>query len=179
MFRIVVFTVTYFLLSLCLGCSAPQTETPLAESSRIIPETQMPVSKESKEGLFQTLVSIEDMNQSVKLFLSENSANDFRIGHSFTILIANTTEFVFVRLLKPTFYVFEEDAWHEIEDFTNYDVVQETIEPGGFSMLSGLPVPSKYDGPVEVRVVLTGDLVDENSNIVRLAGAYIDIMLQP
>lgn len=173
-----------FLLLSCWGCAfSPATQIPPALP--VPSETLQPPTAEngnSKETLFQTLIPVADMNRSILFSTPENLNNDFHIGNSLVILVENTTEYDFIHpySMKPEIYAHEAGSCSQIENFGNYiDPGPETIEPSGFSVVNALPKPLKYDEPIEVRIVVVGDLVDENGNVVRTAGAYIDVLLEP
>lgn len=122
------------------------------------------------------------MNQSLQISTPESLNNDFKIGRSVRVLVENTTEFNFVHpsALKPDIFAFGVDTWEAIDNIMNYvGQEKEIIEAHGLSVATILPKPLKYDEPIEIRIVVVGILVDETGNVVKQAGAYIDVVLEP
>jgi len=169
-----------FILSCCLfipvfsGCTpvTPKNET-IYENATSIPE---------KEQTFRHLVPIEDMNISIKLSIPIEWNNDLRLGKAISMEVENTSDnnFKYPFIEGPKVYAYIDENWIEIENSANYVGTFENIVKAHSFLIAGVaPNPPQLDKEIELRIVLTGHLVDENGNELKRAGAYIDINLGP
>ncbi len=68
----------------------------------------------------------------------------------------------------------------EIENLGTYTGPEEfKIKPHDATLSSAFPVPDNLEQAIEIRIVVTGHLEGENSEFIRLAGAYVDVTLKP
>jgi hypothetical protein len=110
-----------------------------------------------------------------------------RIGHIFDLLLQNQSdEPIWVAWdQNPRVFVYSADAhdWVEVPDRVVHMSEGELLDARGqglWAIILGIkPLLGVADAPVEVRVVVTGQVVSRGTPAAEQVGAYLDVVLEP
>lgn len=164
--------ITMLIASVLMGCSLNQTSLKERQFNQIFPSVIM-----------NTYLNIEDIRD------AEGKITSYTTRDTIDIIFYNVSkdniEFQRDKGIRIFIYDDKEGNWIEIKDNKIYyddNIVitppRTSINPG-FGGISFIPKISNRDQPINLRVVVIGQIVKGGLPTGQLVGAYIDLDLKP
>jgi hypothetical protein len=144
----------------------------------------------SKEQAFAdiTPVPYHDLNDKHRVTIPPG-LNDFKFGNSIKLELVNETQYPieFPSDFGITLYYYDESSnkWVEINNIVDYlpfgnkELLPTRKDDSGGLWFSVYPDVQDFSKPITIRILMVGELVDEESSNEVLVGAYIDVTLVP
>jgi len=144
----------------------------------------------SKEQGFADIIPVpyHDLNDIIRLTIPPG-LNDFKYGNSIELELVNESQYPieFPSDFGINLYYYDEtsEKWVEINNIVVYlplgnkELLPTTKDdPGGLG-LTMYPEIQDFSKPITIRILMVGELADEESSNEVLVGAYIDVTLVP
>ena len=146
-----------------------------------------PKALQSKEAAFSRIVPLSEMNTRLKFMALDSSEKPYKIGSSIELALENTSS---NRVIFPSDYgikifTYQNGKWISINNLTKYipegntQVSPKGPDNPGIIGVGFFPDLSNDGRPIELRVVVIGDVYEGENPTGEKASAYIDITLQP
>lgn len=149
-----------------------------------------PPSLSSKEQAFADIIPVpyHDLNDLFRLTIPPG-LNDFKFGNSIHLELVNESqypiEFPSDFGINLSYYDETSKKWGEINNIVVYlplgnkELLPTTKDGPGGPGLTVYPDIQDLSKPITIRVLMVGELADEESSNEVLVGAYIDVTLVP
>ena len=149
-----------------------------------------PLPLSSKEQAFEDVISMpyQDLNDMLKLKPTPG-LDDYTFGNPIYLDLVNESQYPieFPSDFGISMYYYDEisEKWIEINNIVDYlplgkkELLPTRKDSPGGSGITVYPDIQDLSKPITIRVLMVGELADEESSNEVLVGAYIDVTLVP
>jgi hypothetical protein len=127
----------------------------------------------------------EEMNKQIRL-QAPQGWNNFKIGDlvMLAVEVTGSSEVEFPMDYGARMFIKENGKWIEVEDFTTYQEGHLYLSPakGDPFKIGGAgvrPILPEKDHPITLRIILIGNIYENNQITDEKVAAYIDVQLKP